>query len=417
MTFWTMAAILAGLIGLTIALGFLRGRAPRVAEEASEDVAVYRNQLRELERDVARGIVAEGDADRLRVEISRRMLEADKAGPAGVTATPQVARLAGLALVPVMVGLAFWIYSSIGAPGYEDLPLAQRLEAARELRATRPVQSVAEVEMAARATMDGAVPLHEQSEASEEDRALVARLRSVLEDRPDDLEGHRLLAISEAALGEFSAAHRAQARVIELLGDAATADEFVAKADLMILAAGGYVSPEAEAALEQALRMQPEDPLARYFYGMMLAQTDRPDLAFRLWRQLLEEGPPDAPWIPPIRQQIEFMAMRAGVDYSLPPAGASRARGPSAEDLAAMEDLPPEQQAEMIENMVASLAQRLATQGGSAEDWAQLISAYGVLGRQGEAREIWVEAQAVFGGDEAQLAVVREAARGAGVLE
>lgn len=417
MTFWTAAGILATLIGLTIALGFLRGRPPRPAEGGTEDIAVYRNQLRELERDVARGIVAQADAERLRLEISRRMLEADRAGSAAPTTTPQGARLAGVALVPVMVAAAFWIYHDLGAPGYEDLPLAQRLEAARELRATRPAQDVAEIEMAARASIEDAEPMHAQSQASEEDRALVARLRTVLQERPDDLEGHRLLAISEAALGEFSAAHRAQARVIELLGDAATADEFVAKADLMILAAGGYVSPEAEAALEAALRREPTDPLARYFYGMMLAQTDRPDLAFRLWRQLLDEGPPDAPWIPPIRQQIEFMAMRAGVDYTLPPAGAAPARGPSADDIAAMQDLPPEQQAEMIEGMVASLAQRLSAQGGSAEDWAQLISAYGVLGRPGAAREVWTEAQAVFGADEAELAVVREAARGAGVLE
>jgi cytochrome c-type biogenesis protein CcmH len=420
MGFWVTTAILAALIGLTIMLGFLAGRSRRAEGDGGrrEDVVVYRNQLRELDRDVARGIVAEADAERLRVEISRRMLDADRAAPVTAQATPRAARLAGIALVPVMVAVAYGIYTQIGAPGYGDLPLAQRLEAAAELRAGRPAQALAEAEMTARMAIDGAQPTAGQSGASEEDRALVARLRTVLQDRPDDLEGHRLLAISEAALGEFAAAHRAQARVIELLGDAAMPDDLVAQADLMILAAAGYVSPEAEAALERALRLDPTHQLARYFYGLMLAQTDRPDLAFRLWSQLLDEGPADAPWMPPIRAQIELLAMRAGVaNFRLPPAGVAPARGPTAEDIAAMEDLSPEEQAAMIEGMVQGLAQRLSTQGGSAEDWAQLIRAYGVLGRTGAAREIWTEAQAVFGASEEQLAVVRDAARDAGVLE
>jgi cytochrome c-type biogenesis protein CcmH len=67
--------------------------------------------------------------------------------------------------------------------------------------------------------------------------------------------------------------------------------------------------------------------------------------------------------------------------------------------------------------MVARLSERLATQGGSAEEWARLIKAYGVLGETDRARAIWAEAQQLFGGNAADLEVVRAAATQAGVAE
>ena len=67
--------------------------------------------------------------------------------------------------------------------------------------------------------------------------------------RPDDLQGHRLLAQSLASLQRWPEARAAQERVLAILGDRAAARDFVDLAELRILAAGGYVSPEAEAAL------------------------------------------------------------------------------------------------------------------------------------------------------------------------
>ena len=491
MTFWITAAIISGLVGLTVVLGFLRLRPAPVLEDGAalrKDIQVYRDQLREVEKDVARGIIAEADAERLRLEISRRILEADRSGVAAapVVEMPKAARWAGLAMVPLMVAGAFVIYSAVGAPDYPDMPLAQRLADAREARANRPAQEVAEAEITARTTVEGSAPPSLRPDISPEDAEMVERLRQALSTRPDDLQGHRLLAVSEASLGNFEAALAAQARVVELMGDEAGAEEaqvlreleqlaagaeglearkaelleagadraaweelvnlamalddlrlahrmqaglieglgedatpedHVFHADLMINAAGGYVSPEAERALEAALRREPGNPLARFFTGLMLAQTDRPDLAFRIWQQLLEEGPSDAPWIAPIRSQIEFMAMRAGVNYTLPPAGTASAPRLTDADIEAARDMPPEERAAMIEAMVAGLSQRLATQGGSAEDWARLIAAHGVLGNTSEASGIWTEAQAVFGARPDQLEVIRQAAQSAGVAD
>ena len=76
------------------------------------------------------------------------------------------------------------------------------------------------------------------------------RLRAALDERPDDLQGHVLLARNEAAIGNFAAAHRAQERVIALKGADAEAADWADYALLLTYAAGGYVSPEAETAAE-----------------------------------------------------------------------------------------------------------------------------------------------------------------------
>jgi cytochrome c-type biogenesis protein CcmH len=71
----------------------------------------------------------------------------------------------------------------------------------------------------------------------------------------------------------------------------------------------------------------------------------------------------------------------------------------------------------MISGMVSGLADRLATEGGPANDWARLITAYGALGDIDNARMIWVEAQDVFGANADAMNVLRGAAQTAGVLE
>jgi cytochrome c-type biogenesis protein CcmH len=236
-------------------------------------------------------------------------------------------------------------------------------------------------------------------------------------ERPNDAEGLALLARHEASLGNLAAAHAAQARLVAVKGEAATAADFADLADLRILAAGGYVSPEAEAALTEALARDPRNPVARYYSGLMHAQTGRPDLAFRFWSALLAEGPPDAPWIAPIRAQIEEIAWLAGQhNFRLPPEGPPPP-GPTAEQMEAAQGMTPQERQDMIRGMVGALAERLATEGGPAEDWARLIRAYAVLGEAERVAPVVAEARTRFAGDAAGLGVIEAAARDAGIAE
>lgn len=408
--FWIIAGGLALAVGALLALAVLRARGG--AAPANYDIKVYRDQLAEVDRDLARGVVSEDEAGRVRLEVSRRILEADKAAQAEAAGgrAPRGASLAAAGLIGlVLVGGAAGLYARLGAPGYPDLPLTARIEMAEEARKDRVGQDEAEARFGA--------PYVPPPDADPQFLALMERLRGAVAGNPDELQGQMLLARNEAILGNFAAAHPAQGSVIALKGAAATADDHATHADLMVLAAGGFVSPEAEAALERALALEPRNGPARYYMGLMHLQNQRPDLAFRIWRALLDESLPNAPWVAPITAQIEQVAELAGIRYVPPaPAGAPE-RGPSAGDMAAAAEMTPEERQEMIRGMVDGLAERLAGEGGPPEDWARLINALGVLGETERAAAIWTEAQTVFADAPEAVEAIRVAAVRAGVAE
>lgn len=410
MGFWLIIAGLTLAVAGLIGLAALRGRAG-AADSAAYDLQIYRDQLNEVERDLARGVLEEAEAERTRTEISRRILAADAAlgASTGARAQGRSATLAlALATASVLVGGSYLLYDRLGAPGYRDLPIKTRLAQSDAARAARMTQAEAEERL-------GDVPRTPPPDASPEFLDLMEKLREAVERRPEDLQGLTLLARNEAALGNAGAAYAAQARIIALKGDAATATDHAFLADLMITAAAGYVSQEAETALRTALDLDPREPIARYYLAQYLLQVDRPDAAFRLLEELLRESAPDAPWLPSVRAQIEEVAYRAGVNYELPPE--TRAGGPSAEDIAAASDMTAEDRQAMIQGMVDRLSARLAEEGGSAAEWAQLIRALGVLERYDQARSIYAEGLRVFEGRESELEVIRAAGRAVGVNE
>lgn len=413
MTFWIIAAALAIGTGLLLALAALRGR-QGAEPPAAYDLRVYRDQLREIERDAKRGLVAADEAERLRAEVSRRILAADaqlRAGGATGGQPPIAGRIGALLAIGLVAGGGLALYAGIGAPGYGDMPLDARIAASEEARADRLSQEAAEERFGSAETAppEGTSPEHLQ---------LVERLREVVAARPEDQQGLSFLVRSEAALGRMKAAREAQQKLIALRGEKASASDHAALAELMIEAAGGYVSADAFTSLRAALERDPRAPTARFYLGLWHLQTGRPDLAFPVWRDLLEESRPEAPWVPALRAQIGEVAQRAGVRYTLPPDGSEAERqGPSSTDIDAASQMDTEARAEMIRGMVAGLAERLANEGGPAEEWARLINAYGVLGETEQAGRVWAEAQQAFAADAEAMDMLRAAARSAGLAE
>ena len=400
--FWAAAALLVIGVVATLLRAMWQARNDHRAPGAS-DLAVYRDQLSEIERDIGRGTIPADEGARLRTEIQRRLLEADRAAQ---KTAPVVEARAGWGMGALIAGVivagasGYWY---LGAPGYPDLPLQTRFAQFEDIRANRPSQAEAEAQTppAPARVVDPAF------------LDLMQKLRQAVKDRPDDLRGLELLARNEAAMGNLGAAKDAQAAILRIKGNAASAEDHAAHAELMIMAAGGFVSPEAEQALVRALSINPAEGTARYYTGMMFAQIGRFDRTFILWRRLLEESAADDPWAEPIRGQIEEVAARAGVRYSLPPA--STGRGPTAADIAAAGDMTAEDRQAMIVGMVDQLGARLAQEGGPAEDWARLITALANIGRTDQAREIYAEAQTRFAGRTVELSGLRQAAVEAGV--
>ncbi len=400
MEFWLLSGIITALVGIALALSAISRRTG--AEEDSTDVQVYKDQLSEVDRDFARGVISDDEADRLRLEVQRRLLDADRNSL--VQTQKNVAKpnpvLATLILVTVFAG-AYYLYGQLGSAGYRDLPLEKRLALAEDARLMRASQEEIEAQ----------VPARENANADPAHLELMEKLREALKSRPDDLQGHILLSRNEAGLGNYIAAHKAQGRVLEIKGPDANANDFANYADLLALAANGYISPEAEAAVKRTLSLDPANGSGRYYLGLLQAQIGRPDLAFKVWRKLLSDSNPEAPWVPPIRAQIEFVAANAGIRFELPQVQP----GPDAADVAAAQDMNEAERNEMISGMVDQLSERLATQGGSAQEWARLIGALGVLGEKDRAISIWTEAQQVFASAQQDLDIIRAAANSAGI--
>jgi len=413
LSFWIAATVITLIVAGILIHALVRGADRATGSRAASDVEVYRAQLAEVDRDVARGVIDQADAERVHAEVARRLIAADKAqiaeeaggGKADGVGAPAVAAI-GLIMAGVLGSVASYVW--LGAPGYGDMALEDRIAFAEEVRLTRPAQSVAEASLP---------PFVDPPDLEPRFATLMAQLRSTVAQRPDDPEGHRLLVQQERRLGNFKAAQAAQARLLTLKGDEVSADDLADLGELMILSAGGYVSPEAEAQLRASLALDPTNSPARYYLGLMLAQTGRPDQAFRLWDALLRAGPEDAPWIPPIVSQIEDMAQLAGVRYALPEIGDSTLRGPTLEDVDNAAAMSPAERMDMIGSMVVGLSQRLATEGGPARDWARLISSLGVLGEWERALAIHTNAVEVFADDLVAIDLINEAGRDAGVVE
>lgn len=399
--FWAAAAALTAGVAVTMLQGLRRGDA---TADNSAALKVYRDQLAEVDRDLARAVIAPAEADRLKTEISRRLLEADRSLQNAPQAGGKGSMLPAALLIAAASSAALYGYLRLGAPGYGDLPLQSRIAMAEQLYANRPSQTEAEA----------AAPAPDTAAATQADPAfldLMTKLRAAVAQNPGDQQGLTLLARNEAQLGNFIAARKAYEQLLALKGDTATADDHAATAQSMIFAAGGKVTAEAEKHLIRALELEPTHPLARYFVGLMFAEVDRPDRAFALWEPLLREGPADAPWMAPLTEMLPAVAANAGIKFQMPGAG----KGPTAMDMAAAGDMTPEERQDMIEGMVSQLEDRLGSEGGPVEEWAKLINSLTVLGDADRVKAAYAKAQAAFKDDSAALATLQDAASAAGV--
>jgi cytochrome c-type biogenesis protein CcmH len=394
--FWAIAAVLTAMVALVMVQALRRGGD---SDGEHPDLKVYRDQLAEVDRDLARGTLTEEEGQRLRVEVSRRLLEADRSLASQAAPTARGSLIWAGALVIVVLGGALWVYDRMGAPGYADLPLASRLAAADQALQSRPSQAETVAILPAAPAVDPGA----------EFTALMDKLRAAVVARPDDAKGQELLARNESALGNYQAAYEAQTKLLTLLDQSASPDQHLFAAQILIAQAQGYVSPEAEAHLIDVLRRAPENGMARYLTGLMFAQNGRPDRAFELWQPLILEGPEDAPWVEAASADIETAAALAGIPFEMP-----EIPGPSAEDMAAAGEMTAEDQQAMIEGMVGQLEARLLAEGGSVEEWLRLINAIQVLNQTERGTAALRAAEAALAADPAGLQSVRDAATAAG---
>ena len=370
-------------------------------------VDVYADQMRSLERDLAKGVLGDDEFDSMRAEVGRRMISAARLRPNAEATVSNVGLRTFITASLAAFILGSIVYDQIGRPDVPDSPISVRYKQSDALRSARLGQSDAEAQAQAQAQAQALKAPKDPTYLQ-----LVTKLRAALEARPNDIQGFVLLAKSESRLGNYTNAYAAQAQVLKLKGRASSPDEWYRYAELLIMAADSYISKEAEDALRQTLQGDPKHSLALFRIGIYFDQIGRPDRTFSIWRKLLEAGPESAFYIPIIRRTIIDLAMTSGVDYEPP-----KIKGPSREDIQNAAEMSEEYRRTMISSMVTGLADRLANEGGPASDWAQLIVAYGVLGETDTAQEILNESLQLFSEQPADIRILQQASISAGLSQ
>lgn len=351
MLFWLTAALLTLGASAAILWPFLRGAPRDLAAPAAHDLEVYRDQLSEIERDAANGLVGPAEAEEARAEIGRRILRAAGAGT-GASAGPseRLGKSIVTAAVLAVPLLGWGAYAVLGSPNLTDQRLESRL-------AKNPAES----------SLD----------------ELVSRAEQHLHENPGDGRGWDVLAPIYLRMGRSEEATIAFRNAIRLNGPSAAREAGLGEA--LSSAAGGMVTSEAQAAFERALTIEPNDPRPSFFLALGLAQEGRTDEARDIWGRMVERLPQDSPW----RGAAEQAAARAGGVEQAPATAEADAppAGPSREAMDAAAEMSPEDRAAMIEGMVTQLDARLRENPADAQGWQRLVQSYQVLGRADDARE------------------------------
>ena len=365
MLLWLLFAVLTAVV-LTMLLAPLGRPARGEPAAAAGALAVYRDQLDEIEAERARGLLDQAEADAARNEVSRRLIAIAGAAETGSDSGHALPlRRIGVGVAALVPLLSLGLYLTLGSPGLPSHPMAGR----------------------APASLD-------QAGVGE----LVARVEAQLRANPGDARGWDVLAPVYFRLGRFRDAATAYANAARLEGE--SVKRLLGFAEASVFAADGVVGEDARVACEKILKIEPGRPEARIWLALAKEQDGRLAEALADYRKLLAAAPADAPWRQPVEARLGDVSRRLGA------AGASQpgAPGPTAADVAAAEKLVPADRARMIAQMVDGLAERLKRDGSDLAGWLRLVNAYAVLDRKEDARAALAEARRHFAADDQALA-------------
>lgn len=325
-----------------------------VARQADPDTHFYREQVAEIERDLSRGVLLPSEAEAAKAEAGRRLLRATGLHGEAYAAVGEPAlrrrRAASTLALSIIPILALATYEIYGSPQVLDRPTA--------------------------------APMPQQA-GNMDFMAAVSQIESHLANNPQDGRGWEVIAPVYLRMGRIDDAVKAyEAAVRYQAPDAARLANY---GEVLVLAKDGLVSGEAQAAFEQAIKLDAASPKARFYLARAAVQDGQIEKAKAAYAELISLSPPDAPWVEAVKQEL------AALDGAPPPAGPQDTAqiGPEA-----------------IAGMVAGLASRLEAQGGTAEEWARLMRSYAVLGQRDKAMAATRRAREALAQDSAALKTI-----------
>ena len=345
MTLWFVFALMTAAAAFAVLWPLARNAPVRLGG----DVAVYRDQLDEIQRDRSSGLIGEAEAEAARVEVSRRLLAADAAAAAQPAESKsalvhrRMTAIAGLILLPAG---ALALYLTLGSPDLSGEPLA--------LREQSPV-------------------------ASNDIQTMVAEVENHVAKNPNDGKGWEVLGPVYMRLGRYDDAVRAWRNAIAINGS--NAEREASFGEAMVAAANGVVTGEAKAAFDRALKIDPQDVMARFYKGMAADQDGKRAQAEKIWNDLIAGAPPGAPWVEVVKHALARNA----------PSGAP---APQAQGAPADHD---------VNAMVERLAERLKKDGSDVNGWLQLVRSYRVMEQADKMQAAIADARKALAGDPDRL--------------
>ena len=342
-------------------------RPARPVPSGEHDAAFYREQIAAIDRDVLAGLVSVEDAQRARLEAARRILAIPAEPASSRQPSRNGARVVACLVAIAVPALAFGLYWRIGSPELPDAPLEARLQ-----------------------TPNPGID------------TLVARLEAHIAAHPEDGRAQELIAPVYLRMERLGDAVRAYENTLKLLGESPV--RRAAYAEALVAEAGGDVTPAAIASFEKAIAADPAQAKARFYLGAAAEQAGEKEKATAVWRKMLDEGPPDAPWMGAVRQRL------AALDAGGPPVAA-----PVPSQAESIVALPAGERDGVIRSMVEGLAERLAQNGNDAEGWLRLMRSLSVLKERERAKTALADARKALAADPAALQRVDAMARELGL--
>ena len=388
MLFWLILTTIVAITLAVVLMPLMKTQA-NGGLRAEFDAEVYSDQLSEIEADLERRLISEADAEAARTEISRRLLTVSDSNGADISAQDGrttslgsskqliVAGTGALICIPI---LSLALYTAYGSPQLSGQPHAARVK-------VQPQQ--------------------------QQIAGLIARVEEQLRNNPEDGVGWDVVAPVYMKFNRYQDAAAAYKHAIRLLGE--NAKRLMGAGEAETFANSGVINETSRQAFEKVLKIEPSMHKARYWLAVAKEQDGRFDDAVKAWQDLLSKGMTTALW----RRQVEYclQAARTRVGGSSGANGQTRAqardmtcseggtpartarKGPTAEQIAAVNQMAPGERLDMINQMVAGLAERLKEDGSDLEGWVKLVRAYTVLGRRDEARKAFANAETNFEGN------------------
>jgi cytochrome c-type biogenesis protein CcmH len=365
------------------ALALLFMLLPLVSAAAANDdrdagaMAVLRDQLAEIERDQARGLISEVEAKDAGIEVKRRMLALSNTPTVQKRASARGGWVLGVAIVVIGVS-GVGLYNRFGQPDIPSMPFAER---AAEREASAQIVELAEE----------------------------LRSRLVASENGGPHDGWVLLGQTYMRMNNFTGA--AEALVVATTLPEATSATFSQAAEAIIASENGIVTPPAQASIDRAVELDPLNPAAVYYQAISLDQTGRTATAYDILVARIRLETEITPWMNFYVARINQIGGRLG----RPPVGPMTllsseegAPGPSADQVTAAADMSPEDRAAFVQSMVDRLAARLQDEPDDLEGWLRLANAYRVLGDDDAARNALTQAEPLLPEDGPQRQVYED---------